>query len=227
MGGIVHKSYKHTLAAITAALLLSAAVPTASARNLSVSNARFRIVWDQLSQQTGLGIDIECRVILEGSFHRSTIAKISRSLIGAVTSARSDNATCTGGTLWMHNGSEIVLGVRAAQSLPWHITYEDFEGTLPRVSSIDLLLRGIRLTFRIAGFCLATYGRPENNFTTRLAIEAAGNATTLTPVAGQNSISVLTIHEQPLFCPPSLSFSGLADVTLTGNDTPIRITLIA
>jgi hypothetical protein len=223
----MRKSLKVLMAALAASMLLSALTTTASARNLSVSNQNFRLVWDSLSLSSGLGVDIECRVTLEGSFHRRTIAKVARSLIGAVTSAISDSANCTGGTGWAHNGRESILGRTAAQSLPWHVTYEDFAGTLPRIETIDVLLRGIRFTILIPGICLATYGRAEDNITGRVAIEAGGNATTITPVNGQNSASLLTIHEQPFFCPSRGLFLGTGDVSLTGNDTPIRVTLIA
>jgi hypothetical protein len=132
---------RHTkllLTALTAAIVLASAVGTASARNLSISNQSFLTTWNPLTFSTeaeGGGIRIECRVTLEGSFHYRTIPKILRHLIGYITSANV-RRPCTGGEGFAETRDE-----GSTETLPWHITYEGFEGRLPAIEGIRLLLR--------------------------------------------------------------------------------------
>jgi hypothetical protein len=98
------------LTALLAALLLSAAVSTASARNLEQSNQNIRVTYSRIEFQSPL-VTIRCNLTLEGSFHSRTIPKRERLLVGAITRATIQNTNCTNGTM-------VVL------RLPWHITYE-------------------------------------------------------------------------------------------------------
>src|SRR5262245_54186380 len=109
---------KLLLAGLTATIVLGAAVSTAYAGNLSVSEAGVRIVWTPLSLEAA-GQVIACPVTLEGTFHRRSIVKRRGALIGAITRAivRGGRAAgeCTGGT-----------ATALTNRLPWHITYEGF-----------------------------------------------------------------------------------------------------
>ena len=197
-------------AVLAAALLLAAAVSSASARSLSVSNQNIRVTWASL-EEVG-GITIRCRVTMEGSFHSRTIVKAARTLTGAITRATVDEANCTNGTERPRN-----------ETLPWHLTYEGFAGTLPNINAVFLLLSRFRFSLNVPGICTADYGIATDNITTRANVNASGEITTLEPVSGRNR---LTLHSGTPFCPGSRTFAGSGTVTLLGTTTRIRVTLI-
>ena len=197
-------------AVLAAALLLAAAVNTASARVLSVSNQNIRVTWSSL-EEVG-AITVRCRVTLEGSFHSRTIVKVARTLIGAITRATVDEANCT-------NGSESPRN----ETLPWHLTYEGFAGTLPNIFSVFVLLSRFRFRLISPGICTADYGIATDNITSRASLNASREITELEPVAGRNR---LTLHSGTAFCPGSRTFLGRGTVTLLGTTTRIRVTLI-
>jgi len=219
---------KVTLVALAAAAVLAGAVGGASASRLSVSNQNFRVVWAPLEFQEPGGLGIRCNITMEGSFHTRTIAKVARSLIGFITRANVAQETCRDNLFgfaaraiaW--NGTETSLGSTIPQSLPWHVTYESFSGTLPAITGVRLLLRGVRFTLEIpARSCLASYGTPETNLEGTVNI-SSGEATTLTPGATAAPRQELIRGE----CPTSGRFGGNGTITLLGAATRIRITLI-
>jgi hypothetical protein len=195
------------LTALIAALLLSAALSTASARRLELSNQRFRVAWSRLEFQSAF-LTGACQVTLEGSFHSATIPKMARLLIGAITRVNIKKESCT-------NGEALV----DSATLPGHITYESFTGTLPSISSVRLLLT--RFTFWVATFgARCTYGTSTGNMTFSANL-TAGEITTLTPVAGSNTASLL---EGGGLCPGSVSLlSEATDGTLTVLNSAARI----
>src|SRR5215213_7620345 len=136
---------KLILAGLTAAILLSFAVGSASANRLSISTRNVRVVWSNLQLEGG-GSRIICPVTLEGSFHSSTITKTAGLLIGHISRASVIGSTppCTG-------GHATVL----RETLPWHVTYESFAGTLPRPSRINIQLIGASFQVDQPTTCLA------------------------------------------------------------------------
>src|SRR5690242_2745255 len=118
-------SVKLGLTALVAAFVLSSAVGTASARNLSVSQESIRATWTSLEFEGNIGIPERCQLTLEGSFHSRTVAKSLGALIGVITR----------GALICTNGRDTV------SRLPWHVTYEGFTGELPAIRTIRILLR--------------------------------------------------------------------------------------
>jgi len=110
--------------ALTVIALLAMTVGAASARNLE--NPRFergfRIIWTPLTLEFG-GRSIRCNLTLEGTYERSTIAKLARNRIGKVTEAKF--AECS-------RGSATAL----RETLPWEVTYQSFTGTLPAITSV-------------------------------------------------------------------------------------------
>jgi len=130
---------KLILSAFTSALILAGAVGTASANNLSINEQSFRTIWTPLVLSNGPGgggeIQIECNVTLEGSFHSHTIAKVIGTLLGFITRAIVDHNSCNGGDAWALTEEET-----GNETLPWHVTYEGFGGTLPNITSVRLLL---------------------------------------------------------------------------------------
>lgn len=123
-----------------AALVLAVAVETASASRLQPSSQQVRAAWSPVTFVVGEGLGtIRCDLTLEGSFHARTFAKVREALVGNVTSA-SINSTCTGGVLHL-----------LTESLPWHLRYDSFAGTLPRLTSIRFQLVGFSLWFTLLG----------------------------------------------------------------------------
>ena len=202
-------SAKLGLTALMAALLLASAISTASARNLSVSNQNIRVTWSSLEFVSA--VTVRCRVTLEGSFHSRTIVKVARTLIGAITRATVDEANCTNG-----------VGRPRNETLPWHITYEGFAGTLPNINTVFVLLSRLRFNLVVPGLCTGDYGIATDNITGAAAV-TGGEITSLDPVAGRNRA---TRHSGTAFCPATGTFVGRGTVTLLGTTTRIRVTLI-
>ena len=182
-------SIRLCFAALTAALLLSSAVATTSARNLSFNIQNWRVVWSELQFATNV-ITITCRVTLEGSFHYRTLIKSPRALIGYVTAA-AVTRPCTSGEAWTANGRESYprLGT-LANTLPWHLTYEGFVGTLPNITEILLLFRGVRFKIHSVFNTLSLYGDANDNITGR-AVRAGTLITTLEPISGRNTLRLV------------------------------------
>jgi len=222
----MHATLKSAIAVLTATVVLAALVSGASARNLSVTNQSIRATWRSLEFTSAFGISIRCPLTIEGSLHSRTIVKVERTLIGYITAARSKAESCSGGRGWVYNGVERLEGIALPNSLPWHLTYERFTGTLPNITSISFLLRNMRVRFQdpFGVLCIYTTGSRGNaTFTTtrNLATGVIDNAVmsgSITPDAGSGES-----------CPNPFRFSSRAEdgvVTLLGATTKITVTLI-
>jgi hypothetical protein len=116
-----------------AATLLALAAQSASANQLSLTSRGYTAAWSSL-QMTAPGIaTIRCPLTLEGSFHSSTLRKVTRALVGYVSRATIVSGVCTGGT-----------ASAMRETLPWHVQYDAFSGTLPAITGVTL--RVIRLS---------------------------------------------------------------------------------
>lgn len=120
------------------ALTLLVIAALASANRLSISQTRGVIGFGPLAILQG-EIETRCDVIFSGSFHSSTIRKVLAALIGHVSRSIVSQPCAA--------GSATVLGA----TLPWHIVYGGFAGTLPRIGSVTLRLIGLALRIE-AGF---------------------------------------------------------------------------
>lgn len=204
---------KLVLAALTAAAALASAVSSASAAHLSVSNQGFRASWTPLTFSEPFGFfTVRCNITMEGSFHSGTIAKTTGSLIGYITEANVARP-CTGGEAWVWNGTESFL--RTGNSLPWHMRYNGFTGTLPAIASVKLILERPKFTIEIRGVCLGTYQPTSQN---GAAILSGGTA----------RIQAGTESTRPIEgnCPAG-SFNGTSNTaTQQGTTRAITITLI-
>ncbi len=215
---------KFLLTALAAALVMAAAVGTANARRFETSSQSFRVVWPSTSRLTfsGLGgsITIACQVTLEGSFHSRTISKVRGQLVGYVTSANLTRP-CAGGEAWILNGVE-----RPTNSLPWHIRYDSFVGTLPNISRIRLQLVGAAFLIEAATIlgqasCLfrSTAEEPAFGFINL----AAGVVSTLS--ADETSeIPLETRLSGP--CTATGQFRGSGNVTVQNSTTRITVRLV-
>jgi len=212
----MRKISRFALAALITTAALGAMVASSSARNLSISNQNFRITWSSLEFETTSGAGrVLCAVTLEGSFHSRTIVKTVGSLIGYITRA-------------VVNSPESCIGGEATiltATLPWHITYGGFNGSLPTITGVRLNLIGTAFQVHIEGSltCLAvsTTANPARG---TVVLGAGGRVeslisdrTALLPLTGGGGLCGLTrgrLLENP------------GTVTLLGTTTPITVTLI-
>jgi hypothetical protein len=144
-----------TLGAI--ALLATMIVGTAAARRIRWDENHFSIIWNRASfpETTLMGFSFEaigvppvnCPVTLEGSLHSAAVSKVSGALIGYITSAQVGQAVlCEGGT-----------ATALTETLPWHIRYDSFTGTLPNITGVEWQIIGLSFRFqpaREANACL-------------------------------------------------------------------------
>jgi hypothetical protein len=152
----VHTHAKLLLAGAVATLALSVAVSTASANRLSMTSRAIRSVWRVVEFTASPGITVRCPLTVEGSFHSATFHKIRRALIGYMTRAGfGASASCTGGGMTV-----------LTETLPWHVTYEKFEGTLPNIThvGVEVIGAGVRIEERSLGACLARAPAPGIEF---------------------------------------------------------------
>jgi hypothetical protein len=135
---------KHCACAVVAALILLAATGVASARRIELSENHFRTVFTPITFGAEGFEPVICRLTLEGSFHSRTISKVVGALVGYVTSA--EVANCT---------RETARALK--ETLPWHIQYVSFTGTLPNISSIRDSIIGSAFLVRAFGFVSCLY----------------------------------------------------------------------
>jgi hypothetical protein len=202
---------KLILAGLAATLLMSLAVSAASASRLSISNKNFRVTWTELifTGPAGEGF-VTCPATMEGSFHSATIRKVEGALIGHISRASVASASCRGGSATFNQAS-----------LPWHVTYLGFIGSLPKIELIILLLQGVNFTVEVSGIRCG-YGRPEDNARGNANVEAGGAITSFRP---DPSIRLNRLSGG-FSCPEQGGLAGPGMVTLLGNTTKITIRLI-
>jgi hypothetical protein len=215
------------LTGLIAALALSAAVTTAHARRIELSNQRIRAVWTATEPLQLIGafeVAIRCRVTIEGTFHSRTLSKVSGQLVGYITSAAVQRP-CTNGEAWVQNGTEEIppgSGLHP-NSLPWHILYISFRGTLPNITNIRLSLREVGFLVR-GPFSTSCLYRTTNTSPAMGEIEvSAGEVTGLTP---DETVPIPPFTTLEGFC-SSGRFAGRGTVTLQGSTTTrIRVRLV-
>jgi len=152
---------------MAAALMLALAVSSASAGRLSLSHRLTRAMFNPLTFSGPFGAAARCPITLESSFHRETINKTLDSLIGYVT--RAIRGTCT-------QGNATIL----SETLPWHIAYGGFTGSLPRFLGIKQKLIGASFRVQESVFginCLSrtTTTNPSIGIAEGIEWEANGN----------------------------------------------------
>ncbi|MGN6189049.1 MAG: hypothetical protein ACTHOE_09130 [Conexibacter sp.] len=158
------KLCKLLLAAVGATVLLGALVSTASATRLESSSQTLRTAFTSVRFRETFGSTTDCAVTLEGSLHSRTIQKVAGTLIGYIT--RADLGPCAG------TGTATIL----TETLPWHVRYLAFSGTLPNITRliINVIGSAFRVRFPTGSNCLArstpeepAIGTFERDITTR------------------------------------------------------------
>lgn len=180
---------KLVLATLGAAVLLCAAVGTASARSFSSSTQAMRATWHEFEIREINGATVLCPLTLEGSMHARTFAKVSEALIGYVNRA----------VLGPVEGCPLFEWRLLTETLPWHIRYRSFSGLLPNIVTIVESVVGFAFQFResLGASCLTrttaseplilTYARASGGGLTE--VTASGSAAgTCTPF-GSNRLS--------------------------------------
>lgn len=217
---------KLVLSCLAATLLMAAAVSSASASRLSISGISFRVAWDRtiagatdLTFAATVGEAVTCPVTLEGTLHSSTITKTAGLLIGYVTRASiatngSTTGRCTGGN-----------GTILAATLPWHVQYSSFGGTLPNITSLTLRL--INASFQIANGseCLARTTAAEPG----VGIAEVANPTTTREILflRLDETRRITLREGAFGCALANGvFRGNGAVTLLGSTARPLLRLI-
>jgi hypothetical protein len=206
--------------ALMATLALGALVETATATRLAASNQLARLTWTGLTFSGGSSFgEGRCPLTLEGTFHSRTIVKNTESLIGFITSA-TVGSPCTGGTASILQAS-----------LPWHVWYDGFSGTLPRITEIRLRMLGVafKVHSNLNGQeCLytATAANPFKGSVNRNTSTGVAESIRPNENAGIPITSGATGFAQ---CPTSGFVRGVSNtVGVQGNTaTKITVTLVA
>jgi len=185
----MRSNIKLLLAAATGVVALAAAVGTANARRIELSERQFRQIWPFLEFRSEAGMLLaKCPVTLEGSFHSRTLSKVSAQLVGYIT--RSTVGLCaTGGATAL------------TEKLPWHIRYQSFGGTLPEIVSVTLQLVGAAWEIKNVFTCLAV---------TSEAHPAVGRANV-------SNGQVITLNPDSTAIIPTAPGCGVASVRFTGE----------
>lgn len=192
----MHTRIKLITVGLVAALLMALAAGSASASRLSISHGNlWRAVFRPLQFRSSGATAASCEVTLEGSFHTTTIAKVANSLIGLIT--RAAVGACTA-------GAATVL----TATLPWHVQYSSFTGSLPSITGVRILLIGASFQIRDAIFGSTCLTR------TTAATPAAGIAE-LAAGSENRIVNALRADEGPRIPCGILegSFAGTASVT--------------
>jgi hypothetical protein len=198
---------------LATACVLALGVATASASRLSVSNQSISVTWSSLRFNEGRA---QCPVTLEGTLHGRTIAKVAGTLIGYIVRARTSRCSV---------GTAVLLSVEDGQTstLPWHIRYASFSGTLPVVTAVRWYIVGF--SYRIVKeleFCLytSTVARPA-----LLDISREGSgALTTGRFFGTEAIPLTAGNV--VVCEQSGLLGNAGEVTLQGLPTRVTLTLI-
>jgi hypothetical protein len=194
------------LACATVTFTMAVAVGSADARNLEVSNQLFRVTWNAMTFREASNA-IQCKVTLEGSFHQRTFAKVLESLIGYIT--RASTTACTGGS-----------ATPLPETLPWHVRYANFEGTLPNLTNFGT--RIISMSFRLGYTFTSCLFRTEAGAPAELRWfrEAGGSIITASWTTS------FTIVQTGTFCGNLINLVNPGEVFVLNSTTRIRLRLI-
>lgn len=200
--------WRRAIVALAAAAVLVAALASATAaRNLNTSSQTLRAAFRELRFNFP-NADTICQVTVEGSFHSRTIAKVVGTLSGFIT--RVTLGACS-------VGSATIL----TETLPWHVRYRSFSGTLPNITSIRADIVGAALRVRETGsfICLAVTTAGEPGVIT-MARELGTGVITSAELGGIVASGAECLSQRGGF------FSDRAGVTVLNSTTRISITLI-
>jgi hypothetical protein len=216
------KRTKLIIGGLTVAIALAAAVNAATARRFEVSEQRFLVLFRELTFES-TGGNVICPVNIEGSFHSKSITKLSGQLIGYITEAIVHHP-CQQNNGWALNGIEVIQGITSPNTLPWHILYISFMGTLPNIREIEISLTGAKFRVEVVGV-LCLYASESRNWMEGQVLLEGGR------VVGLRANEE---HRIPLFedqsgfrlCPPTGVLKGTGTVGTQERWTAITVRLV-
>jgi len=146
------KSPKLFLVTLGVATILGALATAASAGRLSISDEFWAALWTRANFTGGIGT-VECEILLSRAMHvERTFEKTRGSLFGYLRDVEVRRCARGGATL-------------LRETLPWHIQYDSFGGTLPSIGSITTHVIGLSMrvhepTFGVECLARSTSGEP-------------------------------------------------------------------
>jgi len=197
------------LAVIASFVMLAAVVSTASANRVALSNSNIRAQFRQLIFSGSAGeLATRCDVTIEGSFHSRTIAKVVNALIGFITRGTVNEPSCAG----------IATARINQESLPWHIRYRGFTGTLPLFTTVQLEMTRPKFTLTDKTFGLTCiYEGTMFGTVTREGFLRADESRSIPRTGGSGG---------EFLCPNPGVLTGGTQVFLLGTTTAISLRLI-
>lgn len=191
------------LSTLVATVAVGALASTAAANRLGLTKSAFRIAWAALEFATSTSTAVRCPVTLEGSFHSRTLSKVSEQLIGYITRAGVTEASCVGGKVRF-----------STLSLPWHIRYDSFGGTLPSI---------VEVRFRIVEFEYLVEEPPFVNCLYR--------STSASPIKGSADLNasreiVRFVPSAAARIPLFVSLGGICESTATLKENAGEMTVL-
>jgi len=149
---------------------------------------------------------------MEGSFHSATIRKVPGALIGVITRSTAQSSACSGGTLTVE-----------VESLPWHVRYAGFSGTLPAIRNVEILIVAFKFHFVIAGVPCTTQTTAANPLLGFLNLGASG---AITEFSVEEGTTIPLRGAFPCQIAGSGFFRGDGRFTLLGATNAVSIRLI-
>lgn len=207
---------KLLLAGLTTALVFGAFVSAASANRFALSGQQWRAAFTEL-RFIGFAT-VTCHVTIEGSFHSRTLSKVLEQLIGYVSKVTVDEGHCTGGS------------ARAlTATLPWHVRYNGFSGTLPEITEIHLRMVEAAFEVSAAGvFCLfkSTASSPMRGWV-RLVEGGRAGVRVAETLRSDETAQIPLSSGSAFLCGSSGRLAGRSTGLTEGNTTTrITITLV-
>ncbi|HEV7774718.1 MAG TPA: hypothetical protein VGO48_15665 [Conexibacter sp.] len=197
------KLSKLLLALVGATVLLGALVSSASAGRLSHSANTLNATYARMDFRGGLGT-LECEVILNNTLHTRTITKTRLLLMGYITAANVNRCA---------RGSATLL----RETLPWHVRYDSFAGTLPNITSIVTRVIGFSFRFTEPVFRISCLLRTTPEQPLIQSYNLTGGTITSATVGGSIPCNPGAI---------TFSFSGSTTAVAEAGGARVTVTLI-
>jgi hypothetical protein len=194
-------------ATAAAAVLLAALVGSSPAGRLSISNPRWRATYANLHINFPGGT-YSCLLTLEGSFHSRTMSKTTGALVGHVITAQAVDTGCVG-----------IRWTVLRETLPWHVRYAAFTGTLPSISSLAYSVTGFAFVIQ-ESFLRCLFRSTEESPVYLTFRREAGGA--LTSVALNGTVPSGEISG----CGGSAGLEGTSSTLTNESGSRITVTLI-
>jgi hypothetical protein len=207
-------------------LTLAITVGAAAARRFELSSQRFLAIWTEPEawEFAPTIVNAQCNVTMEGSFHSRTISKVSGSLIGYIYRAIVQHP-CSGAEIWFLNGTETLPGGTRPNTLPWHLRYDSFTGTLPAITGVRFQIISHQFLFQVIGVGCQWFTDATDPAYDIMTIGAAGEVTRLR--ADETIESEIGGRLEGAFACGRGNWAHSARIFVGGTTTRITVRLVA